>query len=173
MSGWSTLREAPPPPIHQVRRRVERRAARRRWLAGGVGAVGAVALGWVALEPGVRDRGFGGSPDVALEAVAEGGAAPRPLADGAAVGPDERVVFFVRSTQAGYAWVREAGSTAVYPLSGTWSIEAGETAVGGTSPQAWRPDGALGALRYELVVCPDPTPSERCSRDALTLRWGP
>lgn len=164
------LRDAAPPPIERVRRRASRRRARRRALA--VGAlVGVALLGVVAARPSTtRDRGVAGAPLVSLEAVADGPRGPRPLADGGAVGPDEQVVFFVRSDRPGWAEVREEG-TLVWPASGqSWAVVAGENVPGGGSPVAWRPDRPADALRYEARVCDDPE-AARCGVAGLTLRW--
>lgn len=164
--AWRNLREAAPPPIDRVRRRVRRRVARRALfrVAALVCVVATVGVGVV----GGRDRGGAGTvPLVAIDAVAEGASGPRGLADGAEVGPDERVVFFVRSSIDGVAEVREGPDTVVL----SWPIAAGDNAVGGATPLSWRPDGPLGVQRYEVTVCPTEGATTGCASDGLTLRW--
>ncbi|MEZ4241095.1 MAG: hypothetical protein R3F59_34040 [Myxococcota bacterium] len=166
-----SLSTAPPPPVDRVRRRVSRRRTRRRVLGASLVAALAVGVGLVA-APGVRDRGVGDAPLVALSAVAQGPDGARPLADGAVVRPEERVVFFVRSSAAGDATLRE-GDAPLYPdPGGTWALAAGESAPGGASPLAWRPDAPLaGPVRYRAEVCAEP--GRRCGRATMTLRWAP
>jgi putative intracellular protease/amidase len=163
------VREAEPPPVDRVRRRVARRRARRRVIAAvSTMAVALLAIG-LATRPSVRDRGLAGVPQVALDAVAEGAGSPRALRDGDAVGAGERVVFFVRSSADGWATIREEGGAVV----DQWPIRAGESAVGGETPQSWRPDRPLGALRYELEVCPERERASGCGSAGMTLRWAP
>ena len=163
-----SLRDAPPPPLAEVRLRVVRRRNRRRGLR--IAAVAAMAALLLVVRPGVRDRGVGELPLVALDAVAEGPAGVRPLGDGALVGPDERVVFFVRSSLDGTATLRELDGSAPVSVLPPWAIDSGESAIGGGTPMSWRPDRTVDRVRYELSVCAAP---DRCSTDALDLRWAP
>lgn len=167
-SAFSSLRDAPPPPVAEVHRRVVRRRNRRRGFR--IAAVACVAALVFVVRPGVRDRGVGELPLVALDAVAEGPTGVRPLADSAVVGPDERVVFFVRTSIGGTATLRERDGSAAVSVLQPWDVGAGESAVGGGTPMAWRPDRAVDRVRYELSVCAAP---DRCSTDTLDLRWAP
>jgi hypothetical protein len=170
------VQRAAPPPIDRVRRRVARRKAVRGAVAVGAPLAGIAVVGVLVVgqgDGGVRDRGTdvaGGAPLVGLDAVADGPGGPRPLADGVALGPDDRVVFFVRTSADGEATIREIGrsSVVVYPPTGTWSVRAGDNVPGGGSPLAWRTDQGAGTVQYVVEVCAS---GGACATDAMTVRW--
>lgn len=173
----SALRDRPAPPVTAVRDRLRSRRRARAAAAGlATGAALLLAVG-VASRPGQRDRGFGAVGKVRLDAVVEGPAGARPL-DGRPVGPDERLVFAVRSDRPVAVVLHEVaagGDTVVWPAAGTWWVE-GAAWVGGEAPQAWRPDGAVGEARYLVVACPDAAAlatGRGCARDEVVVRFAP
>jgi hypothetical protein len=86
-----------------------------------------------------RPRGVGGAPLVGIEAVAEGPAGLRPLADGGELRAGERVVFRVTAGGPGALTVAEQGGARIWPPSGAWAVEGGVHWLG-DPPMAWTPD---------------------------------
>lgn len=175
--SFAPLREAPPPPIDRVYARVRRRRLAKA-AAGSLASVAVAAAVLLALVPAsTRDRGLSGAPLVGIDAVAlREGYALRPLADGATVSREERVVFMVRTSEAGTATLTEhglAGEVVVWPSSGMWQVDGGEQTPGGSSPLSWRPDGGPGQYRYEASVCSAPDAQGACGHASLHLVWAP
>ena len=140
---------------------------RRRWQAPAVGvalAMAAAALFVVMPSDGpLRDRGTSAAvAPVALTAVAEGPHGTRRLADGDPVRPGERVVFWVDTAVPGDLVLYEDGRAIV----GDWAVGAGAHAVGGTTPQSWRPDAGRGPMTYRVERCGPP-----CADATLRLVW--
>ena len=149
------------PPLSAIR-------PRRRWQAPAMGvALAMAAAGLLAVLPAgdgpLRDRGTStaGVP-VSLGAVAEGPSGTRKLRDGDRVRADERVVFWVDTSAPGDLVLYENGRSIV----GDWSVGAGAHAVGGPTPQSWRPDEGLGPMTYRVERCGPP-----CVDATLRLVW--
>jgi hypothetical protein len=81
----------------------------------------------------------GQTPAVALHAVAEGESGLRHLRSGDRVGPGERVVFRLSAPVEGELSLAEADGTPIWPVTGSWSVQAGSHFLG-DPPLAWVPD---------------------------------
>ena len=168
-----TAATAPPPPsMERALARVRAdRAPPRRWVWAAPAALAAATLlAVVGLPESARNKGAAAPPAVHLEAAAEGPAGVRPLSDGAAVGPDERVIFRAEAGGEGWLSITDESGGALLSARG-----AGRHVVGGDAPRSYRPDGAAAEGTYRAVLCrdgpPDATLRADCGVSELTLRW--
>lgn len=154
---------APPrlPPADEIIRRA-RRGPRRRVALGGAVALAAALLLWIPMRSNpLRDKGFVQDVGIVhLQAAAETpGGALRPLAHGAAIAPEEWVVF--------QAEVRGEGTLSLFEDGRPLSISDVQLR-GQGRVMAYRPDDGAGIYRYVLRWCPA---SGDCVSDEMVLRW--
>jgi RNA polymerase sigma-70 factor, ECF subfamily len=137
---------------------------------------GAVAT---AVESGSPEASLvAGERRAGLERAAEGAGAPRPVGEGSELLPGERLLVRVSTTAAGsIALFEQRGEAWTRVSPEGWRVDAGQHALGGDQPLAWRSEAGSGAARYVAMLCHDEPglasglSQPGCAFDSVLVTW--